>query len=127
MDFHIRFGAILAADPAFAQGIESYGETFLEGVIDELNGIPTGRSLVTQVVDELLRREALVSAAPDARRIPIDERYYMPRSEPWLPGEYIPRPYYDDDDIGLNRAIDAQRLLGRPLTWCQKTGEPLTY
>jgi hypothetical protein len=104
-------------------------EVLLKAVIQESYGVSTGRSLAKQIAEDLLTAEAAATATPDARRIPIDERYYRPRLEPWLPGEYIPRPYYDEDETiaEIDRGIDEQRLLGRPIVWCQVTGDPIKW
>jgi hypothetical protein len=105
-------------------------EVLLKAVIQESYGVDTGRSLAKQIAEDLLTAEAAATAtAEQARRIPIDERYYRPRLEPWLPGEYIPRPYYDEDETiaQIDRGIDEQRLLGRPISWCPVTGDPFKW
>jgi hypothetical protein len=125
-EFRKRFAGVLT--PEIARTLED-NLKLVEAVIEEIHGIDSGRSMAKQIADELLRREATQTAAPDARRIPIDERYYRPRLEPWLPGEYIPRPYYDEDELiaEIDRGIDEQRLLGRPIVWCPVTGDPTKW
>jgi hypothetical protein len=125
-DFLVRYMPYMSE--SLAQQLKG-DEVLLKAVIQESYGDNTGRSIAKAIADDLLRREATQTAAPDARRIPIDERYYRPRLEPWLPGEYIPRPYYDEDEViaEIDRGIDEQRLLGRPIVWCPVTGDPIKW
>jgi hypothetical protein len=125
-EFRKRFASVLT--PEIARTLED-NLKLVEAVIEEIHGIDSGRSMAKQIAADLLTAEATQTAAPDARRIPIDERYYRPRLEPWLPGEYIPRPYYDEDELiaEIDRGIDEQRLLGRPITWCPETGAPFKW
>lgn len=125
-EFKQRFSGVMTQETA--RMLED-NLKLIEAVIEEIHGIDSGRSMAKAIADQLLADEAVQTQQEEiARRIPIDERYYRPRQEPWLPGEYIPRPYYEAGCMGdLDHSIDQQRMLGRPLTWCPVTGEPTTW